>query len=310
MEKEVFSLANQLMLLVTDYALDVIGALLLLVAGWIIAGWIQKHTGKVLQRVDRIDATLSSFVTNLVRYAILILVIIAVLAQFGVQTTSIIAVLGAAGLAVGLALQGTLSNIAAGVLLLFLRPFKVDEYIDAGGIAGTVRDVGLFTTEFQTYDGIFMMVPNSQLASAAIKNYSRLPTRRLDLQVGISYADNMHKAMKVLNEILENDDRILDDPPHQVMVKELGDSSVNINLRCWTNRQNYWSLLFDLTKQAKQQLDDHGISIPFPQRDVHLYHEESPKESVKTSASDFEDESDQGEFSSLRRSRTEADDSE
>ena len=310
MEKEVFSLANQLMLLVTDYALDVLGALLLLVAGWIVAGWIQKHTGKVLQRVDRIDATLSSFVTNLVRYAILILVIIAVLAQFGVQTTSIIAVLGAAGLAVGLALQGTLSNIAAGVLLLFLRPFKVDEYIDAGGIAGTVRDVGLFTTEFQTFDGIFMMVPNSQLASAAIKNYSRLPTRRLDLQVGISYTDNMNKAMRVLNEILENDERILDDPSHEVMVKELGDSSVNINLRCWTNRQNYWSLLFDLTKQSKQQLDKHGISIPFPQRDVHLYHEDKPLESTKTPTLDSDPETEPSEFTSSHRSKTEGDDSD
>jgi small conductance mechanosensitive channel len=310
MEKEVFSLANQLMVFVTDYALDVIGALLLMIGGWIVAGWIQKHTGKVLQRAERIDATLSSFVTNLVRYAILILVVIAVLAQFGVQTTSIIAVLGAAGLAVGLALQGTLSNIAAGVLLLFLRPFKVDEYIDAGGIAGTVRDVGLFTTELQTFDGIFMMVPNSQLASAAIKNYSRLPTRRLDLQIGISYADNMDKAMRVLNEILENDKRILDEPVHEVMVKELADNSVNINLRCWTNRQNYWSLLFDLTKQAKQQLDDHGISIPFPQRDVHLYHEEKPLESEMISASDSESESDSGEYPPLRRSRTEGDDSE
>jgi small conductance mechanosensitive channel len=310
MEKEVFSLANQLMLLVTDYALDVIGALLLLVAGWIVAGWIQKHTGKVLQRVDRIDATLSSFVTNLVRYAILLLVVIAVLAQFGVQTTSIIAVLGAAGLAVGLALQGTLSNIAAGVLLLFLRPFKVDEYIDAGGIAGTVRDVGLFTTEFQTFDGLFLMVPNSQLASAAIKNYSRLPTRRLDLQVGISYTDNMNKAMRVLNEILVNDERILDDPPHEVMVKELGDSSVNINLRCWTNRQNYWSLLFDLTKETKQQLDDHGISIPFPQRDVHLYQEVKPQDSPKVAGADSEPETDQGEFPSSRHSKTERDDSE
>ena len=176
--------------------------------------------------------------------------------------------------------------------------------------AGTVRDVGLFTTEFQTFDGIFMMVPNSQLASAAIKNYSRLPTRRLDLQVGISYTDNMNKAMRVLNEILEIDERILDDPPHQVMIKELGDSSVNINLRCWTNRQNYWSLLFDLTKRSKQELDKHGISIPFPQRDVHLYHEEKPLESTKTTASDSESETDPGEFPSSRRSKTEGDDSE
>ena len=288
MEDEVFSIANQLIVLITDYALDIVGALLLLIAGWVVAGWIEKHTGKVLKRIDRVDATLRSFVTNLVRYAILVLVMIAVFAQFGIQTTSIIAVLGAAGLAVGLALQGTLANIAAGVLLLFLRPFRVGESIDAGSIAGTVREIGLFSTELQTWDGIYLMVPNSQLASAAIQNYSRLPTRRLNLVIGISYTDDIDKTLKVLSELLQNDERILDDPAHQVMVKELADSSVNINLRCWTNRENYWSLRFDLTKQAKQRLDEYDISIPFPQRDVHLYHEGKQPEAMKTTASESE----------------------
>jgi len=197
-------------------------------------------------------------------------------------------VLGAAGLAVGLALQGTLANIAAGVLLLFLRPFRVGESIDAGSIAGTVREIGLFSTELQTWDGIYLMVPNSQLASAAIQNYSRLPTRRLNLVIGISYTDDIDKALKVLSELLQNDERILDDPAHQVMVKELAESSVNINLRCWTNRENYWSLRFDLTKQAKQRLDEYDISIPFPQRDVHLYHEGKQPEAMKTTASESE----------------------
>ena len=288
MEDEVFSIANQLIVLITDYALDIVGALLLLIAGWVVAGWIEKHTGKVLKRIDRVDATLRSFVTNLVRYAILVLVMIAVFAQFGIQTTSIIAVLGAAGLAVGLALQGTLANIAAGVLLLFLRPFRVGESIDAGSIAGTVREIGLFSTELQTWDGIYLMVPNSQLASAAIQNYSRLPTRRLNLVIGISYTDDIDKALKVLSELLQNDERILDDPAHQVMVKELAESSVNINLRCWTNRENYWSLRFDLTKQAKQRLDEYDISIPFPQRDVHLYHEGKQPEAMKTTAPESE----------------------
>ena len=288
MEKEVFNLANQLSVAFTDYALDIVFALLLLIAGWMVAGWIEKRIDKILQRIERVDATLRSIATNLVRYAILVLVMIAVFAQFGIQTTSIIAVLGAAGLAVGLALQGTLANIAAGVLLLFLRPFKVGESIDAGGVAGTVREIGLFSTELQTWDGIFLMVPNSQLASAAIQNYSRLPTRRLNLVVGISYTDDIDKAVRVLNEILQNDERILDDPAHQVMVKELAESSVNINLRCWTNRENYWSLRFDLIKLAKQQLDEHGITIPFPQRDVHLYHEGKQPEAMKTTASESE----------------------
>jgi len=306
MTSEIFNSASPLIALIIDYALDMVGAVLLLIAGWIVAGWVQKHTARKLGAVERVDATLLSFVTQLVRYTILILVMVAVLAQFGVQTTSIIAVLGVAGLAVGLALQGTLANIAAGVLLLFLRPFKIGEYIDAGGIAGTVREIGLFATEFKSYDGIFVMVPNSQLASAAITNYSRLPTRRLDLVIGISYGDNMNQAMTVLNDLLVNDDRILKDPAHQVMVKELADSSVNLNLRCWTNRQDYGSLLFDLTQQAKERLDEHGISIPFPQRDVHLFHSEAPAVKVGQSVASADDT----EYAASVRKQTEREESE
>ena len=306
MTSEIFNSASPLIALIIDYALDMVGAVLLLIAGWIVAGWVQKHTARMLGAVERVDATLLSFVTQLVRYSILILVMVAVLAQFGVQTTSIIAVLGAAGLAVGLALQGTLANIAAGVLLLFLRPFKIGEYIDAGGVAGTVREIGLFATEFESYDGIFVMVPNSQLASAAITNYSRLPTRRLDLVIGISYGDNMNQAMTVLDDLLLHDDRILKEPAHQVMVKELADSSVNLNLRCWTNRQDYWSLLFDLTKQAKERLDKHGISIPFPQRDVHLFPTEAPVATASQSVSGV----DEVEYAAPERRQTEREESE
>ena len=306
MTSEIFNSASPLIALIIDYALDMVGAVLLLIAGWMVAGWVQKHTARMLGAVERVDATLLSFVTQLVRYSILILVMVAVLAQFGVQTTSIIAVLGAAGLAVGLALQGTLANIAAGVLLLFLRPFKIGEYIDAGGVAGTVREIGLFATEFESYDGIFVMVPNSQLASAAITNYSRLPTRRLDLVIGISYGDNMNQAMTVLNDLLVHDDRILKEPAHQVMVKELADSSVNLNLRCWTKRQDYWSLLFDLTKQAKERLDKHGISIPFPQRDVHLFPTEAPVATAGQSVSDV----DEVEYAAPERRQTEREESE
>ena len=306
MTSEMFNSASPLIALIIDYALDMVGAVLLLIAGWMVAGWVQKHTARMLGAVERVDATLLSFVTQLVRYSILILVMVAVLAQFGVQTTSIIAVLGAAGLAVGLALQGTLANIAAGVLLLFLRPFKIGEYIDAGGVAGTVREIGLFATEFESYDGIFVMVPNSQLASAAITNYSRLPTRRLDLVIGISYGDNMNQAMTVLNDLLVHDDRILKEPAHQVMVKELADSSVNLNLRCWTKRQDYWSLLFDLTKQAKERLDKHGISIPFPQRDVHLFPTDAPVATAGQSVSDV----DEVEYAAPERRQTEREESE
>ncbi len=194
----------------------------------------------------------------------------AVLARLGIQTTSIIAVLGAAGLAIGLALQGTLQNIAAGIMLLILRPFKVGDYIDAGGTAGTVDEIGLFTTDMTTFDGIYLSVPNSSLWNTSILNYTRLPTRRLDIPVGIAYEDDVEKALSLLLEKLRTDSRVLADPEPQVMVTALGESSVDLNLRCWSLREDFWALRFDLNKNAKLWLDSAGISIPFPQRDVHL----------------------------------------
>ena len=264
-------LFDQVSGLVIQYGLDLLGAIVLLIGGWVVAGWAKRNVNRALARTPYLDPTLKPIVANIVRYVILVLVIVAVLAQFGVQTASIIAVLGAAGLAIGLAMQGTLQNIAAGVMLLFLRPFRVDDYIDAEGIAGTVDEIGLFTTHMHTYDGVYQEVPNSQLWNRTIQNFSRLPTRRLDIIVGISYSDDIDTALTVLLDLLRADKRVLSDPEPQVMVKELADSAVNLNLRCWTNAGDYWSLLFDTTKAAKQCLDAAGISIPFPQRDVHLY---------------------------------------
>ena len=264
-------LFDQVSGLAIKYGLDFLGAIVLLIVGWMVAGWAKRSVLRMLNRTPRLDATLKPIIASIVRYAILILVIVAVLAQFGVQTTSIIAVLGAAGLAIGLAMQSTLQNIAAGVMLLFLRPFRLNDYIDAEGIAGTVDEIGLFTTHMHTYDGVYQEVPNSQLWNRTIKNYSRLPTRRLDVAVGIAYGDSMDKAQAVLLDLLRQDQRVLADPEPQVLVTELGDSAVNLGLRCWTKADDYWGLLFDTTKAAKQCLDDAGISIPFPQRDVHLF---------------------------------------
>jgi small conductance mechanosensitive channel len=255
--------------LALQYALDTLGALILLVVGWILAGWVRRALRQALLRLPRADTTVSGVLSSLARYTILLLVIIAVLAQFGVQTASILAVLGTAGLAVGLALQGTLSNIAAGMMLLFLRPFKVGDYIDAEGIAGTVEEIGLFNTEFTTYDGIYRAVPNSQIWSRSILNYSRLPTRRLDLVIGVDYGDDLERALGALSDLLAGDERVLDDPAPQVMVSELADSSVNLNLRCWANTSDFWALKFDLTRQAKERVEAAGCSIPFPQRVVH-----------------------------------------
>ena len=269
--QQVLDLLNQAVGLAGQFGLDLVGALVLLIAGWIVAGWTRRGVRRVVDRVPHLDETLKPVIASVARYGILILVVIAILAQFGVQTTSIIAVLATAGLAIGLALQGTLQNIAAGIMLLFLRPFRIGDYIDAEGLAGTIDEIGLFTTTMHTYDGVYLQVPNAHLWNHAIRNYSRLPTRRLDIVVGISYADDIDKTQAVLMDLLENDARVHGDPAPEVMVTELAESSVNLNLRCWTDAGNYWSLRFDLTKAAKQRLDAEGITIPFPQRDVHLY---------------------------------------
>ncbi len=269
--QEILRTLDQIVDLVVQYGLDVAGALVLLVGGWLFSNWAKRGILRLLDRATRVDATLKPVLANLVRYAVLGFVLIAVLAQFGVQTASIIAMLGAAGLTIGLALQGTLQNIAAGIMLLFLRPFRVGDYIDAEGVAGTIDEIGLFTTEMHTFDGVYLEVPNSQLWNRSIKNYSRRSTRRLDVPVGIGYREDIDKALAVLMDLLEQDARVDGDPAPQVMVTELADSSVNLNLRCWTSAKDYWSLRFDLTKGAKQRLDEAAISIPYPQRDVHLH---------------------------------------
>jgi small conductance mechanosensitive channel len=192
-----------------------------------------------------------------------------VLGQLGVQIASILAVLGAAGLAIGLALQGTLSNIAAGLMLLWLRPFRQGDFIDASGISGTVTEVGLFASTLRQANGVYHFVPNSDLWNTPIQNFSRNETRRLDITVGIDYSDNIATAREVLLKLAESDERIQKDPVPVVMVTELGDSSVNINLRCWSKTSDYWQTLWDLTEKAKVDIEAAGLSIPFPQRTVH-----------------------------------------
>ena len=259
-----------------DYGLDLVGAIAILVVGWIVAGWVRLAVRKALSRLPKADATVIRALSNLARYLVLAMVLVAVLAQFGVQTASILAVLGTVGLAVGLALQGTLSNVAAGFMLLILRPFKIGDYIDAEGVAGTVEEIGLFSTEFITFDGLYLVVPNNQIWTKAITNYSRLPTRRLDVGVGIAYDDDIDKALSVLMDLMTGDERVLQDPEPQVMVTELADSSVNLNLRCWVSTDDYWQLQFDLNKWAKERVEAAGCTIPFPQRDIHVIGNAAP----------------------------------
>lgn len=269
-QQEIMKLFDQYGSLAVSYGLDVLGALLLLIGGWIIAAWCQRAVRRGLGKVRGLDGTVVSFLSTIVRYLILVLVLVAVLAQFGVETASILAVLGTIGLGVGLALQGTLSNIAAGLMLLVLRPFRAGDYIDAEGLAGTVEEIGLFNSVLTTYDGVYLTVPNGQIWSRSILNYSRLPTRRLDVPVGIAYDDNVDTAMERLLALLKDDARVLDEPEPQVMVKELADSSVNLNLRCWSKADDYWGLLFDLNRAAKETVEAAGCTIPFPQRDLHI----------------------------------------
>lgn len=253
-----------------DYGVDILGAVVLLVIGWTVANWVQGLVKRSLARVPKMDETLKPFLARLVWWVIIVFVVVAVLNQFGVQTTSIIAVLGAAGIAIGLALQGTLANVASGVMLLILRPFNVGDYIDAGGNAGTVVEIGIFNTELRTFDGLCRIVPNSAIWGNAIINYNRNPSRRADVPVGVSYGDDVEGAMAVLMDLVKADSRVLDEPPPEVMVKELADSAVVVNVRCWTAVGDYWKTLWDLNRNAKLALESAGYTIPFPQRDLHL----------------------------------------
>lgn len=261
---------DQLMTVATSYGLDALGAIVILVLGWIAAGWAGRATTRMLGRSKRIDLTLQRFFSSLVRYAVIVFAVLATLQQFGIQTTSLLAVLGAAGLAIGLALQGTLSNVAAGVMLLIFRPFRVDDVIEAGSVAGTVVYLGLFTTELRTADGIFIVVPNSELWGSSLKNFSRNPTRRIQIVLGIDYGDSIETAMQMINSVIENEPRRLADPEPQVVVGELADSSINIYVRVWVNTSDYWNVYFDMLRTLKESADAAGLTIPFPQQTVHI----------------------------------------
>ena len=257
------------------YLLNIIGAICILILGKIFVNWFAGIIDRAMERIPGLDPTLKPLILNIIRYSIYVFVVATVLAQFGVQTASIITVLGAAGLAIGLALQGTLSNIASGVMLILLSPLKVGEYIDAEGVSGTVVEIGLFSTNLKTFDGIYVSVPNSTLWSSTIKNYSRFPTRRIDSVVGISYENNVDNAIATLLELLESEPRILASPSPKVLVDELADSSVNLKMRCWVASKDFWDVSFDLKKESKLKLESSGFTIPFPQRDIHLYPEKN-----------------------------------
>ncbi len=265
------SYTEDLMPLIIQHGLSVIGAILILIAGWILAGWAKRKVIDRAQKAENVDDTLVPILGQTVKVFIIIVTILAVLGQFGVETTSIVAVLGASALAVGLALQGTLSNIAAGVMLLILRPFKIGDAVSVGGTMGIVDAIGLFTTELHSFDNIGISMPNSKVWGTEIQNLSQFETRRVDMEIAISYGDNMDKAIDLIREVLAEDERILEEPEPLVAVSSLGNSSVEIRVRPWTETKNVWPLRYALTKRIKEKFDENGVTIPFPQRDVHLF---------------------------------------
>jgi small conductance mechanosensitive channel len=259
-----------------------IGALLLLIVGWWIAGRAESATAALLSRQSHIERTLCGVLASLVRYGILTLFAVAVLGQLGIQTTSIIAALGAVGLAIGLAMQGTLSNIAAGMMLLWLRPFRVGDYIDTGAVAGTVKDLGLFASELETFDGIYQFVPNSELWNRRITNYTRRPTRMIDLPFNIAYGDDIAAGKDALLKLATADARTLSAPEPQLFVDQLGTYAVVLRLRVWTRTDTYWPLIRDLTEKGKLALEAAGLSIPLPRRELYIH--ETPKKPVRPDA--------------------------
>jgi small conductance mechanosensitive channel len=256
--------------IVTIYGIKVIAAIAIFVVG----RWIAKGFRSISVRaMDKkgVETTISRFIGNLTYMALLAFFIIAALGQLGIETASFVVVLGAAGLAIGLALQGSLANFASGFLMIIFKPFKVDDYVEVAGIAGTVEEIQVFTTTLKTPDNKTVIIPNSNITGDNIVNWTIKGTRRVDMVFGIGYDDDIDKAKQVISDILAKDDRILDDPPTQIALSELADSSVNFVARPWVKIEDYFGVYCDALENIKKAFDAEGISIPYPQRDVHVY---------------------------------------
>lgn len=254
--------------LIIGYAVNLAAAILTLFIGWFASSLISGGLNKVM-RARHLDVTIADFVSNLIKYAMLAFVVIAALGRIGVQTASFVAVIGAAGLAVGLALQGSLSNLAAGVLIIVFRPLKAGEYVEVAGVGGTVQTVQIFTTILTTADNKMVVVPNGSILNGTITNYSRMDVRRVDMTFGISYDSDLRLAKEILQKLVKEEARVLTDKDVTIAVAALADSSVNIVVRPWVKTADYWGVFYDFQERVKLAFDEVGIDIPFPQMTIH-----------------------------------------
>lgn len=263
--------------LIQLYGLPILWAVVILIVGRIVAGVASKLIAGAMTK-SKIEETLVKFAANISYALFMVFVVLAALEKVGVPTTNFTAILAAASLAIGFALKDSLSNFASGVMMIVFRPFKVGDFVEAGGVAGTVEEIQIFTTQLRTGDNKTMIVPNGQITGGAITNYSLKPTRRIDMVIGVGYGDDLKKTRAVLESILAADERVLEDPVPTIGVSELADSSVNFVVRPWVKTADYWDVLFHLQETIKLRFDEEGVSIPFPQRDVHVINEANVEE--------------------------------
>ncbi|MCW9708746.1 mechanosensitive ion channel family protein [Fodinibius salsisoli] len=258
--------------------LNVIYAIVILIVGWIFANWVNRTIRRKGEASAKLDDTLIKVFAKTAKVLVLVVVVMAVLDKFGFKTTSLVAVVGALGLAIGMAWQGVLADFAAGIMILVLRPFKVGDTVDIAGELGHVEEVGLVTTRLNSVDNVAVIMPNSNVWGNNIKNLSLNDIRRVDMVIGFGYDDDIDHAKQTIKQVLSEDERILDDPAPQIAVSELGGSSVNVNVRPWTKKENYWALKFDLTEAIKKRFDEEGLNFPYPSQDIYFYNQDISEE--------------------------------
>ncbi|MEA1867487.1 MAG: mechanosensitive ion channel [Thermodesulfobacteriota bacterium] len=274
MEIDLGKVLDTLTVWVTQYSVKLVAAILIFIIGRWISRRISKLLGRLLDK-NNVDVTVVRFAENLIYYALIVVVLIAAVGQLGINTISFLTIVGAAGLAIGLALKDSLSNFAAGVILILFRPFRVGDFVEAGGVTGTVQGITMFNTILNSPDNQKVIVPNGIITSNVITNVTANDTRRIDLVIGISYSDDIAKAKEIVSDLLQKEKRVLSDPAPVIAVSELADSSVNLVVRPWVKTGDYWTVRFDLTEEIKNSFDEAGISIPYPQQDVHLFNEQT-----------------------------------